>query len=129
MWVLLDTTVLIDFLRGRRAVERVEALHAAGDVTCTSIISVEEIARGVRRQETAAVERLFAGLIVLPIGFENASQAGTWRRDFAARGKTLLQADRLIAAAALEVQAVLATGNPADFPMRELRVEHWPVGD
>jgi len=22
----------------------------------------------------------------------------------------------------------LATGNPKDFPMRELDVQHWPVG-
>ncbi|MGH8897917.1 MAG: hypothetical protein ACRDZ4_13070 [Egibacteraceae bacterium] len=26
------------------------------------------------------------------------------------------------------VGARLATGNPADFPMTELQVEHWPVG-
>jgi hypothetical protein len=24
--------------------------------------------------------------------------------------------------------ATLATGNPADFPMRQLAVEHWPAG-
>jgi predicted nucleic acid-binding protein len=34
----------------------------------------------------------------------------------------------LIAAAALEVGVTLATGNPKDFPMEELEVEHWPVG-
>jgi hypothetical protein len=24
--------------------------------------------------------------------------------------------------------ATLATGNPKDFPMPELKIEHWPVG-
>jgi hypothetical protein len=33
------------------------------------------------------------------------------------------------AAAALVIGGRLATGNPADFPMSELEVEHWPVGE
>ena len=35
MLVLLDTTVLIDYLRGKPAVERVDALLARGDTPCT----------------------------------------------------------------------------------------------
>jgi predicted nucleic acid-binding protein len=46
----------------------------------------------------------------------------------AARGRTLTQADCLIAAAALTLGGQLATGNPKDFPMRELTVDHWPAG-
>ena len=42
---------------------------------------------------------------------------------------TLSQADCLIAAAARSAAAGLATGNPAHFPMTELTVEHWPVGE
>ncbi|MGH3357489.1 MAG: hypothetical protein ACRDO7_01715, partial [Nocardioidaceae bacterium] len=55
--------------------------------------------------------------------------AGTWRRDFAARGVTLRQADALIAAAALLNGGKLVTGNPKDFPMDALEVVHWPVGE
>lgn len=43
-------------------------------------------------------------------------------------GRTQSQADCLIAAAAHSVGARLATGNPRDFPMTEVAVEHWPVG-
>jgi hypothetical protein len=39
------------------------------------------------------------------------------------------QADCLIAAAAIGVGARLATGNPKHFPMPELDVEHWLVGE
>jgi predicted nucleic acid-binding protein len=39
------------------------------------------------------------------------------------------QADCLIAAAAVGVGARLATGNPDDFPMPELEVEDWAVGE
>ncbi len=56
------------------------------------------------------------------------SLAGTWRRRFAEQGTTLHQADCLIAAAALGVDAALATANTTDFPMPELTVEHWPIG-
>ena len=44
------------------------------------------------------------------------------------RGVTLSQADCLIAAAAMGAGAMLATGNPVHFPMKELVLEHWPVG-
>lgn len=50
-------------------------------------------------------------------------------RPAAARGLTLWQADCLIAAVSVLAGAPLATGNPKDFPMAELEVHHWPVGD
>lgn len=125
---VLDSTVLIDFLRGRPAVERVAALRATGDVPATTPINVEEIVRGLRADETFAAERLFRGLVVLPIDARAGWQAGTWRRDYAARGVTLWQADCLIAATALVHAATLVTGNAKDFPMDEVEVEHWPVG-
>ncbi len=125
---VLDSTVLIDFLRGRPAVERVRELRARGATPATTAVNVEEIVRGLRPAEVEAARRLFRGLVVLDIDPPAAWQAGTWRREFAARGVTLFQADCLVAAAAQLSGGVLATGNPKDFPMPELRVEHWPVG-
>lgn len=126
--VLLDSTVLIDHLRGRPAAQRVEKLADMGDIAATTAINVEEIQRGLRPHEKASADALFAGLVILPLGLEEGRRAGEWRREFAARGITLSQADCLIAAAALLAGAELATGNPADFPMSGLRVEEWPVG-
>jgi len=125
---LLDSTVLIDYLRGRPAVGRVRALRAVGDVPSTTAINVEEIVRGLRAEEADAARELFVGLDILPIGAGEGWQAGGWRREFAARGVTLWQADCLVAAAALRAGATLVTGNPKDFPMPELTVEVWPVG-
>lgn len=127
MLAVLDSTVLIDFLRGRPAVERVQALHLAGDVAATTAINVEEVYRGLRDAETGSARALIAGLIVLPIDDAAARVAGTWRREHAGRGITLWQADCLIAAAASNRGARLCTGNPKDFPMIE--VDHWPVGE
>ena len=127
--VLLDTTVLIDVLRGRSAVERVRGLRASGDVACVSAINVEEVVRGLRPDEEEPARRLFAGLHLVPLGEQEGWQAGEWRREYANRGSTLAQADCLVAAAALSHGARLATGNPKDFPMEGLAVEHWPAGE
>ncbi len=124
--VLLDSTVLIDALRGRPAADRVRALRRSGDELWTCAVSVEEIWRGSHPEEEPAVRRLFRGLRVAPLGVTDGERAGRWRRSFAESGVTLHQADCLIAAAAASVGARLATGNPSDFPMPEIHVEHWP---
>ncbi len=127
--VLLDTTVLIDLLRKRPdAVRRLEALDAQGDVPHVCAINVEETVRGLRPSERDAAIRLLSGLRVAPLGEAEGWQSGQWRQEYARRGRTLLQADCLVAAAARSIGGRLATGNPKDFPMPELTVEHWPAG-
>jgi predicted nucleic acid-binding protein len=127
--VLLDTTVLIDVLRGRPVVDRLRKLARHGDVAATSAVNVEEVVRGLRASESASARRLVDGLVVVPLDRASGEVAGHWRREYAANGTTLSQADCLIAAAALNSGARLATGNPRHFPMPELTVEHWPVGE
>jgi predicted nucleic acid-binding protein len=127
--VLLDTTVLIDVLRGRpEARRRLLALRDAGDTPYVCAVNVEETVRGLRPREYSSAEALFAGLRIVPLGVVEGWQAGEWRRDFARRGRTLAQADCLVAAAAVSLGGRLATGNPKDFPMRELPVDYWPAG-
>ena len=94
----------------------------------TTPINVEEVVRGLPANELGAAERLLDGLLVLPIDREAGWQAGEWRREFAAQGVTLGQADCLVAATTMVAGATLATGNPKDFPMDGLRLEHWPAG-
>jgi predicted nucleic acid-binding protein len=126
--VLLDTTVLIDYLRGAPSADRVDALMHRGDIAMTTPVNVEELVRGLRRREEQSAKDLVEGLLVLPLGSREGWQAGSWRREFAVKGVTLSQADCLIASAALSVGAILATGNPKHFPMGGITVEHWPVG-
>jgi predicted nucleic acid-binding protein len=126
--LLLDTTVLIDTLRGRPVTERVRALRDTGTSLWICAINVEEVMRGTLGKEEAVVRRFLQGLRLAPLGYAEGELAGCWRRDHACKGITLGQADCLIAAAAVGVGARLATGNPKHFPMDELGVEHWPVG-
>lgn len=128
-FVLLDSTVLIDALRGRAAVARIRSLQASGDRPAVSPVNVEEVVRGLREAERGTTMRFLQGLRVIPLDRAQATQAGDWRREYASRGWTLAQADCLIAAAAVKLGGRLATGNPRDFPMQELSVEHWPVGE
>ena len=125
--LLLDSTVLIDALRGRPAAVRVARLRRDGVEPWVCAVSVEEIWRGLRSHEALGARRLFNALRLAPLGAAEGMRAGAWRREFAARGVTLHQADCLIAAAAAGVGASLATANIDDFPIREVVVEHWPV--
>lgn len=126
--VLVDSTVLIDALRGRPAAARLQAMRRRGDDPWVCAVSVEEIWRGLHEHEEDPARRLFRGLRVAPLGAREGMRAGAWRRAFARQGRTLSQADCLIGAAALGIEARLATGNPQDVPMPGLEVEHWPVG-
>ncbi len=83
----------------------------------------------MRDTERATATRLFDGLRIASIGRPEGARAGDWRRDHASAGITLAQADCLIAAAAVTLGLPLATGNPKDFPMPGLEVQHWPVGE
>ena len=121
--------MVIDVLRERPAASRLSSLEAsehAAPLVCA--VTVEEIWRGARLGEEPAIARLLAALRIAPLGREEGERAGSWRREFGARGITLGQADCLIAAAAVSVGARLATANVRDFPMPELEVEHWPPG-
>jgi len=128
--VLLDSSVLIDLLRGREeAGRRLQALKSAGDSPHTCAVNVEEVARGMRGdQERLAAERLIAGLRIVPLGAEEGWLAGAWRHEFGKQGLTLAQGDCLIAAAAAAIGGRLATGNSKHFPMQGLQVEDWPAG-
>ncbi len=126
--LLLDTTVLIDALRGRAVVQRLRVLREERRSPWICAVNVEEVLRGTDAHEEDVVMRFLEGMRLAPLGGEEGARAGRWRREFAARGITLSQADCLIAAAAVGAGVRLATGNPKHFPMPELEVEHWPVG-
>ena len=105
------------------------ALRRGGDVPWICAINVEEVWRGLRAQEEEPAGRLLDGLrLAAPGAPPKRAARAPRRRQFAERGITLSQADCLIAAAAVGVGVPLATGNPKDFPMEEVEVEHWPVG-
>ena len=84
--MLLDTTVLVDALRGNQRVgSRLSGLRS---VPLVSAISVEEILVGVRPATERAVEHLLGGVEIVPVGDTEARIAAAWRRSLGARGLT-----------------------------------------
>lgn len=126
--LFLDTTVLIEVLRERAAADRLRTLRATEPPPLVCAINIDEIWRGARPNEVDAIRRLLGAVRTVPLTAREGELAGNWRRDFASRGVTLSQPDCLTAAAAFSAGARLATGNPKDFPMPGLEVEHWPTG-
>lgn len=124
MALLVDTTVLVGVLRNHAPT--VARLRALSDPPFVSAITIEEILRGMRPHEHDATEALLQWLVVADVGEQEARYAAAWRSDYAGRGRTLAQADTLIAACAHLRGAALATANLKDFPLEDLRVEHWP---
>ena len=123
---LLDTTALIDHLRGRsEVVELVTTLAQQGHRLGVCCINVAEIYAGLRQEERARADRLIDNLEYYEVTREVAKQAGRYRHDFSRRGTTISTADTLVAAAAIAGGATLITANTKDFPMEDVQLlEH-----
>lgn len=113
--ILADTDVLIDFLRGRGAADRV-ALELKTGGLHTTVVSAFELVAGARAErEQRAVETLLAALTVLPLELGGAQRAGTIRRELDSQGTAIGMADSLIAGICLERGATLLTRNAKHF--------------
>ena len=120
---LLDTTVLIDYLRGRSvAVELLNTLVNQGHQIGVCCISVAELYAGVNEAQRAGADRLIDALDYREVSREIAKEAGRYRYEFARQGSVLSTADTLVAATAIAYGSVLVTANAGDFPMEELEL-------
>ncbi|MCL5265475.1 MAG: type II toxin-antitoxin system VapC family toxin [Chloroflexi bacterium] len=118
--ILVDTDVLIDFLRGRpEARGFLLALSERAALHC-SVVTVAELYAGVRKSEEQKTAQLIAGMVVAQITQEIAETAGRLRRN--ARGFSLDLDDCFIAATALAEGASLATRNAKHYPFDSLEL-------
>ena len=117
---LVDTDILIHFLRGRReAKDFLSSLLDRSQIRCSSI-TVAEIFAGIRPGEEEKTRALIDNLEVLDVTREIAEKAGQYRRMI--RSQTLELDDCLIASTAFIHRSVLATGNGKHYPMRDVEV-------
>jgi predicted nucleic acid-binding protein len=113
--LLLDTDVLVDYLRGYPPA--VEYLESRQEELTTSAIVVAELYADVREdKERTALHTLISTFEVTSIDMGLAERGGLLRRDFAPKHGTGL-ADALIAATAQQTGAELVTLNAKHFPM------------
>ncbi|MEW5847259.1 MAG: type II toxin-antitoxin system VapC family toxin [Myxococcota bacterium] len=115
---LLDTSVLIDHLRGvERAVELLTTFAAAGDELWSVTPVRTEVLAGMRRGEEKKTMLLLNALAWQVVTEEVADRAGVLARRFLRSHPGVDTVDYIIAAAALELGAQLVTLNLKHFPM------------
>lgn len=113
--LLLDTDVLVDYLRGRD--EAAEFLEDRRETLLTSAITIAELYAGVREgRERMALSTFLTAFEIVPIDSEVAERGGLFRRDYGRSHNTGL-ADALVASCAEQARARLVTLNARHFPM------------
>ena len=111
---LVDTDVLVDFLRG--VPPAVEFVTRNADRIALSAIVLSELYAGAREDEIADLDDFVANLPVLAIGPEIARAAGLLRHRYGkSHGVSL--ADALLAATATHHGLDVKTLNTKHFPM------------
>jgi hypothetical protein len=117
---LVDTTIAVDHLRGTpAATELLVGLTSHRETLVASEITRFELLAGVRRAELESLEAFFSSLAWAPIDEEISRTAGTLAQRLRRSHSGIDDADYLIAATAMVLEADLLTTNVRHFPMIE----------
>ena len=117
MSALVDTSVLIDYLRGHAGAGDLLERERAADVLHASEITRIEILAGMRPTEADGTRALLSTLVWHPVDDEIAEEAGALGRQWLPSHHTIDSADLAIAATAVRTDARLLTRNVRHFPM------------
>ncbi|MBS3956267.1 MAG: type II toxin-antitoxin system VapC family toxin [Clostridiales bacterium] len=113
--LLLDTDVIIEYLRGRdEAIRYVESLEDELYVSAITVAELYSGAKGIDEEE--ALERFLDAFEVIPVDRALARLGGICRQRYRPAHGTGL-ADAIVAASADSVGAVLVTFNKRHFSM------------
>jgi len=126
---LLDTTVIIDCLRGRKeAVDFLTKIASDGSIVGCCAINIAEVYAGMRENEKQATKKFLDSLEYYEITRDLAELAGGYKREYTEQGITLSLSDVMIAAVAISNNLTLVTGNLRHYPMPELNFKQIEVG-
>jgi predicted nucleic acid-binding protein len=115
---LVDTTVAVDHLRGARtATDLLADSISEGETLVASEVTRFELLAGVRSAELEALEAFFSSLAWAPIDEEISRTAGALAQRHRRSHRGIDDADYLIAATAMVLEADLLTTNIRHFPM------------
>lgn len=118
MTVVLDTSVLIDHLRGDvRAHAVIRDAARAGERLVASVLTKVEIFAGMRPSEEHATRRLLDALDWIAVDERLAEHAGRLANQFLKSHPGVDPVDYVVAATTESLQATLWTCNLKHFPM------------
>lgn len=126
---LLDTTVIIDCLRGRKeVVEFLTKLASEGLVVGCCAINIAEIYAGMKENERQVTKKFLDSLEYYEVTRNLAELAGEYKREYAGKGISLSLSDVIIAAVAISNNLTLVTDNLRHYPMPELNIKQIEAG-
>jgi len=125
--LLLDTTVIVDAINGRRGrVQFLDGLLAQRNLLACCSINITEVYAGVRAHEAQVTEVFLRSLKFYEVTWEIARLAGELKNEWAKKGHTIALPDVTIAAVAIANNLTLATDNQRHFPMPDLQILALP---
>lgn len=119
MTLVVDTSVIIDVLRGKSVAARVLRDARSSGVLHASEVTRLEVLAGMRAHEEAATRALFVAFAWHPVDESLAELAGDLGRQWLPGNRGIDSADLAIAATAVTLNARLLTRNVKHFPMFE----------
>ncbi|MBA4417992.1 MAG: hypothetical protein C0392_08800 [Syntrophus sp. (in: bacteria)] len=125
--ILIDTDVLINFLRGKEKARDFLRSIVNESVICCSTITVAELYAGMRLHEAEKTAALLDGLQIIDCNRQIAEKAGSYKTSI--KNQKLDLCDCIIAATAFISNAVLATGNDKHYPMKDIKKTIVPMSD
>jgi predicted nucleic acid-binding protein len=119
MRLVLDSSVLIDHLRGRptAATELIPRAIERGDELWSSYVVRAEVLSGMRSREEAATRDLLGLVSWVEVDESLSEAAGVLGRRYLSSHPGIEVADLLVAALTLHLDAELKTTNLKHFPM------------
>jgi hypothetical protein len=117
MTALVDTSVLIDYLRGHPGAGVVLEREQANAQLHASEITRLEVLAGMRPAEETITRALLSTLIWHPVDADIAEAAGALGRTWLPSHRSIDSADLVIAATAIRADGRLLTCNVRHFPM------------
>jgi predicted nucleic acid-binding protein len=116
--ILVDTSILIDHLRGReQARDTLLEARRSDRRLLASVLTRTEILGGKRAAETTSTRALLTALDWIAVSREIADAAGSLAREYRTSHSGVDIADYVIAATAAAAEAELWTRNVEHFPM------------
>ena len=118
MAIIVDTSVLIDYLRTEEAaLEALRGARSDGEQLVASVLTKVEVLTGMRASEERTTRHLLGRFDWIEVDDELAERAGEWANRYEPSHPGIGPVDYVIAATAERLGARLWTLNVRHFPM------------